>query len=498
MENVYSSDRDILVNAQISGKPEDLLTDKLSRDSRARHDEQVRQGFQAVNLSWPNGIRAITYCEQGTTLPHPADVITVYKRCLENRAAETDATPVVDLIHSGRSCTGPLDTVTILLTMSGKLATKQFSKSPPKSEIVVQAYDAGYQFSILNAAINVSSIHDLSEVLTACEQQPCALIIRGEPISADLVGKTVTRTGSGDGVNFVGNFKTPDQGRFYLEVDVDKYELPNGWKLNQASIDKICEHIVHQLPPEFHDATYHWQLSSSAGVFDITKVSVHFWFWLKCPVPDAELKRWAKHVNTAAGLKLVDPALFQHVQAHYTAAPIFTGMADPFPMRSGLTRKSQDSVNLQLPAAEVNNRLGTVAPTIAHSARSGTGFEHFLNQIGDHPGGDGFHMPIIQAIASYVWRHGAEETDIEVLYSTVRERVLAADRSSHEDAYVEQMASGTHILPSIASAQRKYGDAAAQRRKSRRIEGIEPHFKDAHPEATDIQQRMRNFLKNAR
>jgi hypothetical protein len=390
-----------------------------------------------------------------------------------------------------------LDSVTVLWTKPGKLATKQFSRKSPDSETVVTQYDAGYWVTMSNP-VAVNSIEELSAVLEFVELQPRALLIRGAPVSDDVIGPWVTRTGSDEGDNFKGNFKTPEGGRHYLVIDVDKYSLPNGWQLSQASIDKICEHIVHLLPPEFHEVTYHWQLSSSAGVFDIAKVSAHFWFWFFHPVPDLELKRWARHVNAVAGIKLVDPALFQHVQAHYTAAPIFTGMADPFPMRSGLTRKSQDSVNLQLSAAEVNNRLGTVAPTIAHSARSGTGFEHFLNQIGDHPGGDGFHMPIIQAIASYVWRHGAEETDIEVLYSTVRERVLAADRSSHEDAYVEQMASGTHILPSIASAQRKYGDAAAQRRKSRRIEGIEPHFKDAQPDVTDIQQSMRNFLKNAR
>lgn len=391
-------------------------------------------------------------------------------------------------------CSGPLDTVTILWTEPGRLTTKQFSKTSASSEIVVAQYDAGYWFTTY-PPIGVNAIDELSAVLDIVEKQPRALIVRGAPVSDDVIGPRVTRTGSGEGDNFVGNFKTPEGGHFYLEIDVDKLALPEGWRLNKASVPKICEHIVSLLPTEFHDVSYHWQLSSSAGVFDRSHVSMHFWFFLTKPVTDAALKSWAKHVNAVAGMKLVDPALFQHVQAHYTAAPTFTGMVDPFPIRSGLTRKSHDSVNLQLPPPAVVTSSGTVTSSLTRSANGGTGFEHFVNQIGDHPGGDGFHMPIIQAVASYVAEHGAEGTDSEVLYSTVRARVLATDRSNHSDCYVELMASGTHILAAIAGAQQKYGDAAIQRRKSRRVEGIEPHFKGENQEAADIQQNMRNFLK---
>ena len=38
-----------------------------------------------------------------------------------------------------------LDTVTVLLTEPGKLATKQFSRTSPKSSITVNPYDAGYR-----------------------------------------------------------------------------------------------------------------------------------------------------------------------------------------------------------------------------------------------------------------------------------------------------------------------------------------------------------------
>lgn len=390
----------------------------------------------------------------------------------------------------------PGDTLTILWAQADKLATKQFSKTSFKAKANVKSYDAGFLYTVLEP-IGISCIEELSAVLTIVEGWPRALIIRGAPVSADMVGKDIARTGSGEGPDFVGNFKTPDAGRYYLEVDVDKFDLPAGLKLVRANVNKICQHIVQQLPPEFHQATYHWQLSSSAGVFDMNKVSLHLWFWLVYPVPDAELKRWAKHVNQVAGIKLVDPALFQHVQAHYVAAPLFKGMADPFPVRSGLTVKSSNSVDLQLPAPEPVALTGTAVSTRTLSPGGGSGFDYFLGQIGDHPGGSGFHMPIVQAVASYIAEHGSEGTDTEHLYSIVRDRVLAADGSAHSQAEVADRASGTHILSAIGSALRKYGDTTTQRRKSRRIEGIKPHFQGEYQDAATIESSLRDILDEA-
>ena len=56
------------------------------------------------------------------------------------------------------------------------------------------------------------------------------------------------------------------------------------------------------------------------------------------------------HRNARAGMKLIDPALFNDVQAHFTAAPVFEGLVDPFSVRSGLVRKEVDEVALKLPA----------------------------------------------------------------------------------------------------------------------------------------------------
>jgi len=270
--------------------------------------------------------------------------------------------------------------------------------------------------------------------------------------------------------------------------------LPQGWTLDQASISKICEYIVHLLPPEFHDASYHWQLSSSAGVFDQTTVSAHFWFWLAKPIPDIALRAWAKHVNDVAGFKLIDPTLFQHVQPHFVAAPMFKNMPDPFPDRSGLVIKSSGQVDLQLPpAAPVATDGGT--PSCGNfNTSGGSGFDYHLSQVGDHPGGDGFHMPIIQAAASYVAEHGTEGTNVEALCSIIQQRVRTADASKHGKGEVESRADRDHVMSAITSAMRKYGDAASQRRKGRRLVGLTPEAHDGYQDIATIQAELDAIL----
>lgn len=387
----------------------------------------------------------------------------------------------------------PIDTVTILWTQPDKLATKQFSRISPKSAVTKKQYDAGYLYKVPEP-IGISCIEELSAVLTFVERQPQALIIRGTPVSADIIGQSVQRTGSGEGADFAGNFKTPAQGRYYIEIDVDKLPMPSGWKVDQVSISKVCEHIIHLLPPEFHEASYHWQLSSSAGVLDKSTVSAHFWFWLVQPVPDATLKTWAKHVNAMAGIKLIDPALFQHVQPHYVAAPLFHGMPDPFPVRSGLVTKSLDRVDLQLPTPAMVPQSTTTPPSGTFSTNGGSGFDYHMGRIGDHPGGDGFHNPIVQAAASYVSEHGADGTDVEALFLVIQQRALTADTSNHRKGDVEDRASREHIVSAITSALRKYGDATNQRRKTRRLVGLTPEPHDGYQDVATIQANIDAIL----
>jgi hypothetical protein len=75
-------------------------------------------------------------------------------------------------------------------------------------------------------------------------------------------------------------------------------------------------------------------MSCSAGVFEDGHVSADLYYWLDKPIANDVLRQWAKGYDR----RLVDPAVFNAVQAHYTTAPLFSeGFFDPFPdSRSGL------------------------------------------------------------------------------------------------------------------------------------------------------------------
>ena len=61
-----------------------------------------------------------------------------------------------------------------------------------------------------------------------------------------------------------------------------------------------------------------------------TELRLHLWFWCDRPACDGSLRPWVKSIPYA------DASLFNSVQPHYTAAPIFVGGVDPVTERSGL------------------------------------------------------------------------------------------------------------------------------------------------------------------
>ncbi len=152
-----------------------------------------------------------------------------------------------------------------------------------------------------------------------------------------------------------------------------------------------------------------WQLSGSAGVFDDGHVSAHLYYWLDKPIANDVLKQWAKGCDR----RLVDPAVFNAVQPHYTAAPLFgEGCVDPFPdSRSGLIKKANAAVCLevrQLAAESKQARAASHNTLDLNDDRVG-GFSNILATLGDHDGGSGFNEPLLRAVASYVSKVGGKK-----------------------------------------------------------------------------------------
>ena len=122
---------------------------------------------------------------------------------------------------------------------------------------------------------------------------------------------------------------------------------------------------------------------------------------------------------------------------------------------------------------------------------TGKGFNYWLDQIGDHPGGDGFHAPITSAIASYVASNNSDDIDRDALKATMRRRILEADASQHEAAYVEQKAGDPYLDKSIDGAIRKFGHT----KQPRMIKGIEPYYRPKRLSVADAQRKLKSVIR---
>lgn len=113
----------------------------------------------------------------------------------------------------------------------------------------------------------------------------------------------------------------------WIMLDVDNFE-PEADPVQDPEA-AILEYIESELPPEFQEVDFYWQLSNRAGFSRALKA--HLWFWLETPYDSDTLREWAGSLQLN-----VDRSLFNPVQVHYTAAPVFIDSArDPVPRRSG-------------------------------------------------------------------------------------------------------------------------------------------------------------------
>jgi len=117
-------------------------------------------------------------------------------------------------------------------------------------------------------------------------------------------------------------------------LDIDSWELGSFDPVRDVE-NAVNEWITLYLPRSFWGVDYVWQLSSSAGMPGKKGLRVHVWFWLETPVAKESIKSWADallHDNKAS---LLDSSMFGRVRVHYTASPVFDGIADPVAVRLG-------------------------------------------------------------------------------------------------------------------------------------------------------------------
>jgi D5 N terminal like len=337
------------------------------------------------------------------------------------------------------------DRLTVLTSVNRRLASKTFSQ---KKDGTIQNRSYGNEKYFSVTAIEVAGIGELARALEGLSRNPHAFVVRGEPLPG--IDRKRTRRllhpdrKTGEPATFT------EAPRRWALVDVDEIACPAAIDPKSDPEDAV-EHVIGLLPAELHDAWCWWQLSSSQSVFSDTTISMHLWVWLDAPLGGDELKRWAIAANQSAGYKLIDPALFSAVQAHYVAAPDFVApLPDPLPRRCGLRQGLDDSVSLIIPPPHPKRRdeFGT------EGYEPGRGVKAYLDTIG---GPAGFRGPIKKAIASYIATYGSK-ADCGPLKAAIRRALDRAEPDWRKDPKGVRYTDDEHLDDIIAAIRAFQGD----------------------------------------
>jgi len=396
------------------------------------------------------------------------------------------------------------DAVTIMRTVPGRagerFATKRWIWNHTLNEWRSIAYDAGAFFTVEERP--VGSLQDLAAVVEDVRRDPRAFMVRGALTAAvrtEIAAKPSAvfrrrKHARGDAP------PTLDEApRRHLMIDIDNYPLP-AWADLADDPEAAIEAAVHDLlPPPFHDAACFWQLSASAG-FKAGVLKAHLFFWLAEPISNEDLKTYFH-----AQAPLVDRALYQAAQPHYTADPIVEGGHDPLPRRTGWRKAMDDVVTLPpldlaaLRDAVHQRRERTAGGAGLHPSAART-IEGALALLGDDDGHEGWHPTLRRATWLYARQTPEKTRDDDTLKEMCRAAIdAAAQREAarqHAGADLKRLKSDAYLDDLIAGAFRL---VAENRRDA--PEGMRPHHaapdSDAITARRHLERTIDGFLAGA-
>jgi hypothetical protein len=334
----------------------------------------------------------------------------------------------------------------LTLLRGRKPATKTLGLNTDGVLGVSQDYQKQSVFTYAHA--DAPDIGALFEFLEEESEDPNVFIIRGalrEHVDPDRkVYRRKDINKHGDDAHF------EECPRRWVMIDIDKLPL-DGIDLINDPAGTASRAIEKYLSECYQNVSFVWQLSSSAGIGDDNGLlSIHIWFVLDRPVGHDELK--AFHELKAPA---VDRALFRPVQIHYIAAPMFDGgISDHLPKRIGLVELDNDEVSLPvLPPEAVASAYRTIG-----KGPTGTvhGFENKLKRLGDGDGLDGFHGPLRDAAASFVYGKFSQEIDCDRLKARFRGAMEKSPKRPDREHDLDRYTSDAYLDDIIGSAIKKF------------------------------------------
>lgn len=257
--------------------------------------------------------------------------------------------------------------ITVLKTLNGSNATKSFSVKDGKLEKV--SYQMEKHFK--SESFSIENINVLFDMLSQLQNTPQQFIVRGV---SEEVQKSLTSRNN-------GTFPECKGGTPWVMIDIDNQPLPE-------SVDplskKALDYIIKKLPTEFHDVSYIYQFSSSAGICDVDGtplkkgLNVHLFFWFNQRIPGKELAAYLllhclktgfyQEVFNKNGYPRIVPGVDMAPirtpsQPHYTANPIIGKdvkclLEDD--QRLGIIKKSSEVVCLPEMPQDIVQRANTL------------------------------------------------------------------------------------------------------------------------------------------
>jgi hypothetical protein len=199
------------------------------------------------------------------------------------------------------------------------------------------------------------------------------------------------------------------------------------------------EHVIqNHLPTCFHDVSYVYQWSASAGKchdggfrrfdqqWDI--LSVHLWFLSEQKFTDAQLREWGK------AIPIIDRAMFLSTQVNYTASPIFEdGAKDVLGVeRVGLIKKSADTIQIieNMPTLEELKKIKYLRLNKPYREKHNNNYDNNIGgnfwKLFDSIGNPNCNTPIYSTMMSFI-AQTSSDCDRFWLYEKIIEKLSSVD-----------------------------------------------------------------------
>lgn len=221
-----------------------------------------------------------------------------------------------------------IDSITFLESKNVNLC-KVFSGSEYKAT----SYSLARFFDVVSK--DVSCLDDLAKAVLSYSQKHTICVIRGELIdkseSKRVLRRCKDKINKETGEIERATFKPQPRQWCMFDIDNVEYTGDGNFKNSSHVMSWLRDNI---LPDDLKITDFFYQCSSSWGIKNDKTIKAHIWFWLDRKYSDSELKQYVKKNNLP-----FDTAMFNPVQVHYTANPIFTdGAIDPLSAwgRSGI------------------------------------------------------------------------------------------------------------------------------------------------------------------